>query len=257
MSVLELQNITKVFMDHAHGCDITALKDISFHVKKNEFLCIVGPSGCGKTTLLHLIAGLEKPTFGRIIMKQKNIQGTCPCRGLVFQENALFPWKTAWENVEFGLQIQGISKSERMERVKENIQLVGLEGFENHRPHQLSGGMKQKVQIARVLALDPEIMLLDEPFGAMDEITKTRLDMELLEIWKKKKKTVVFVTHSLEEAILLADRIYILGTHPGEIRYEQQINFPRPRDLFCSAVVHLRKELRDKLTGCYPENNGY
>ena len=196
---------------------MTALEDVSFKVARNEFLCIVGPSGCGKTTLLHIIAGLEAPTCGSVFLKGQKVTDTCPCRALVFQESALFPWKTVLENILFGLEIQSIPKEKRLRIARENLQLVGLRGYENHHPHQLSGGMKQKVQIARVLALDPEILLLDEPFASMDEITKTRLDLELLDIWKKKKKTVIFVTHSLEEAILLSDRILIFGVDPGRI----------------------------------------
>jgi len=253
--VLEIRQIGKVYDDPKHHRSVTALEDVSFKVAKHEFLCIVGPSGCGKTTLLHIIAGLEPPTHGSIVLKGKNVTGTCPCRALVFQESALFPWKTVLENVVFGLEIQGIPKDKRFRIAGENLLLVGLEGFENHYPHQLSGGMKQKVQIARVLALDPEILLLDEPFASMDEITKTRLDLELLEIWKRKKKTVVFVTHSLEEAILLSDRILLFSVDPGRIMHEERLELDRPRDLFSPSVVALRKTLREKLASCYPVNH--
>lgn len=254
--LLEIKNITKIFSDRTHDRENIALKSINLNVMKNEFLCIVGPSGCGKTTLLNLVAGLDRPTSGSVQLNAKNVVGkTCSCRALVFQESALYPWKTAMENVEFGLEIQGVTKYERKRIAEEKLRIVGLQGFENHRPHQLSGGMKQKVQIARVLALDPDILLLDEPFAAMDEITRYRFDLELLDIWEKDKKTVIFVTHSLEEAILLSDRIIILSINPGEIKYEYELKLPRPRDLFCSNVVQIRKELREILLSCYPVGN--
>jgi NitT/TauT family transport system ATP-binding protein len=249
---LEIKNLTKIFRDYKHNRDILALNNINFNVRKNEFLCIVGPSGCGKTTLLHLIAGLERPTSGEICLNQKNIPGPCSCRALVFQETAIYPWKSALENVEFGLEIQGIPKKQRRTIALKYLETVGLKGFENCRPHQLSGGMKQKVQIARVLALNPKLLLLDEPFAAMDEISRTRLDIELLNIWGKNKKTVIFVTHSLEEAIILADRIMIFSAHPGKIKYEYKLNIPRPREMFSPGMIAIRKDLREKLFYCYP-----
>ncbi len=255
--ILEIKNLTKIFRDYKHKRDILALKNINFSVRKNEFLCIVGPNGCGKTTLLHIIAGLERPTSGEICLNHKNIPGPCSCRALVFQETAIYPWKSALENVEFGLEIQGIPKKQRRTIALKYLEIVGLKGFENSRPHQLSGGMKQKVQIARVLALNPKLLLLDEPFAAMDEITRTRLDIELFNIWEKNKKTVIFVTHSLEEAIMLADRIIIFSSHPGRIKYEYELNFPRPRDMFSYEMIEIRKELRENLFYCYPTEEAF
>lgn len=255
--MLEIKHVSKVFQDAKHNREIPALKDINLSVKQNEFLCIVGPSGCGKSTLLHIIAGLDKPTSGEIYLGRKDIPGPCPCRALVFQESALYPWKTALENVEFGLEINGVPKKQRREIALKHLETVGLKGFENNRPHELSGGMKQKVQIARVLALNPELLLMDEPFAAMDEITKSHLDLELLSIWEKEKKTVIFVTHSLEEAIILADRIVMFSAHPGELMYEYELNIARPRDMFSSEVVEIRKDLRNKLLSCYPENSRF
>lgn len=250
--ILKITNLSKIFCDNKHNRDIPALNDIDLEVGENEFLCIVGPSGCGKTTLLHIIAGLEEPTSGEICLNLKKIPGPCPCRALVFQESAIYPWKSALENVEFGLEIQGISRKERRSIALKYLETVGLKGFENARPHQLSGGMKQKVQIARVLALNPELLLLDEPFTAMDEITRTRLDLELLNIWEKNKKTLIYVTHSLEEAIMLADRIMIFSAHPGKIKHEFKLNIPRPRDMFSPEMITIRKDLREKLFYCYP-----
>jgi NitT/TauT family transport system ATP-binding protein len=251
-TILQLNNLSKIFRDDKQNRDIPALEDINLGVKEKEFLCIVGPSGCGKTTLLHIIAGLQEPTAGEIRLNRERIPGPCPCRALVFQESAVYPWKSALENVEFGLEIQGMPKKERRQTALKYLETVGLKGFEKCRPHQLSGGMKQKVQIARVLALNPELLLMDEPFAAMDEITRTRLDLELLYIWEKNKKTVVFVTHSLEEAVMLGDRILIFSAHPGKIKHEYKLNMPRPRDMFSHEIIEIRKELREKLFYCYP-----
>ncbi|NLD36824.1 MAG: ABC transporter ATP-binding protein [Desulfatiglans sp.] len=250
-TALEVNNITKIFNGSLDGQTIVALKNINFKVYVNEFVTIVGPSGCGKTTLLNIIAGLIKPESGSISINNNTVKGTCTCRALVFQECALFPWKTALENIEFGLEIKGLQKDERKKIAEQKLKLVGLEGFGNCYPRQLSGGMKQKAQVARALALNPDILLLDEPFGSLDEITRLRLDSELLEIWEKEKKTVLLVTHSLEEALLLSDRIIMFSAHPGEIRYENRITELRPRDLFTPEIISLRKKLREQLMSCY------
>lgn len=249
--ILEIQNLWKVFNDKKQKRGITALKNISLQVKRNEFLSIIGPSGCGKTTLLHIIAGLEYPTSDKVYVNEKQVPGLCPCRAIVFQESGIYPWKTALQNIEFGLEIQGISKKKRREIALQYLELAGLKGFEHNRPHQLSGGMKRKVEIARTLALNPKLLLLDEPFAALDEITRYHLDIELMNIWKKKKKTVILVTHSIEEAVLLADRIIVFSSRPGEVKDEYQVGFSKPRDMFSREVVELRKELREKLIPAY------
>jgi len=254
--LLECKDVSKVFVDLKQKRGILALKKINLKVKKNEFLCIIGPSGCGKSTLLHMMAGFEKPSLGKILLKGKEIKGPSSERGVVFQEFSLYPWKNVISNVEFGLKVQGWPKKRRREIAKKYLDLVGLEGFDQAKIHELSGGMKKKVAIARTLAIDPEILLMDEPFGALDEQTRNRLDIELLNIWEKNKKTVVFVTHSIEESILLADRIVMLTARPGEIQLDLKMKLDRPRNLFSPEVVELRKKLLMNLMLCCPPENG-
>ena len=251
---LECKKISKVFKDPKIKKDIVALRDINLTVKKNEFLCIIGPIGCGKTTLLHMIAGLEKPTVGHIYLEGKEIKRPSPQRAVIFQEFSLFPWKTVLENIEFGLYIQGRSKKEQREIAYKYLNIVELEDFDNARPHQLSEGMKQKVTIARTLALDPDILLMDEPFGSLDQHTKDRLDLELLNIWEKETKTAIFVTHCIEEAVALADRIILFTARPGQIQCEFKLDLPRPRNLFSEKVIEIRKELlKNFMADCSPD----
>ena len=223
--ILELKGVTRAYTHH--GRKHTVLNQLSLEVQRGEFLCILGPSGCGKTTLLRLIAGLEPLTGGEIIFNEDPVPGPCNCRGMIFQEDALYPWKTVWENVAFGLELAGAPKENRDDRVRHYIKLVGLQGFEQHRPHQLSGGMRQRVQIARTLALSPQILLMDEPFAALDEITRQRMDNELLDIWGETRQTILFVTHSVDEALLLGDRIVTLNQ--GNIQDSHTVPLPRPR----------------------------
>jgi ABC-type nitrate/sulfonate/bicarbonate transport system ATPase subunit len=206
-----------------------AVSDVSFSVQPNEFISLVGRSGCGKTTLLNMIAGLLRPTEGEILIDGRVVDGPGPDRGMVFQHSALFPWLTAIGNIEFGPLNQGIPKAERHQRAQELIELVRLQGFEKKYPRELSGGMQQRVAIARALATDPEIMLMDEPFGALDELTRSEMQAELLRIWQERIKTVIFVTHSITEALYLSDRVIILSPHPGRIRKEMKVEMPRPR----------------------------
>lgn len=206
-----------------------ALSDINLTIENNQFISIVGRSGCGKTTLLNIIAGLLRPTEGQALVNGQPIEGPGLDRGMVFQHSALFPWLTALENIEFGPKNQGVPKAERQALAQELIELVRLGGFENKYPRELSGGMQQRVAIARALAMDPEILLMDEPFGALDELTRAEMQGELLRIWEARKKTVLFITHSIIEAVYLSDRVIVLSPHPGRVRQEFAIDLPRPR----------------------------
>ncbi|MHB8062403.1 MAG: ABC transporter ATP-binding protein [Ruminiclostridium sp.] len=206
-----------------------AIEDVNIEVKEGEFLAIVGPSGCGKSTLLDIIAGLVKPKEGTIYIDKKLITGPALDRGIVMQEYALLPWRTVRQNVEFGLEIKKVPKAQRKVISLQYIKLVGLTGFEDRYPYELSGGMKQRVAIARALAYDPEVLLMDEPFAAVDAQTREVLQDELLRIWEETHKTIIFVTHSIEEAVALADKVAIMSKNPGTIKEVIDINLPRPR----------------------------
>ena len=207
-----------------------ALDDISLSVADGEFVCIVGPSGCGKSTALRIVAGLEKPSTGSVtILASKPAER--PLNTMVFQEHGLFPWLTVFDNIAFGLEMRGIRKKERIRRVEPFLELIGIAKFRNHYPHQLSGGMKQRASLARAFVNDPEILLMDEPFAALDAQNRVIMQQELLRIWEHDKKTVLFITHSIDEAIGLADRIVVMTSHPGRICEIIPIEFARPRDL--------------------------
>ena len=223
-TVLSLDHVQKVFpAQHAPGSknykpEFMAVENITLNIQQGEFVSIVGPSGCGKSTLLDLIAGLTKPSSGQILLNGKQIIQPGLDRGIVFQQYALYPWLTALENIEFGLEAKGVSKKERQEKALYYLKLVGLSGFEKHYPNELSGGMKQRVAIARSLAYEPEILLMDEPFAALDAQTRETLQAELIHIWKASKKTIVFITHSIDEAIYLSQRVAIMTSRPGRIK---------------------------------------
>lgn len=216
-----------------HG-PIEALRDFSLEIHEGEFLCLVGPSGCGKSTFLRIIAGLVDETAGTIDIRQRAPAGR-PLTSMVFQEYAVFPWKTVVENVAFGLHMRGVPRTERTETAMSWIDRVGLRKFAHHYPHQLSGGMRQRVGIARALANDPEILLMDEPLGALDAQNRTVLQEQLLELWQSGQKTVLYVTHSIEEAVLLGDRVVLMTAHPGTNKAEFPIPLPRPRSLKTTA----------------------
>lgn len=223
--------------------ELPALEGIDLDVYEGEFLCLIGPSGSGKSTLLDLISGFIRPTQGFIHLDGNLINQPGPDRGVVFQEPNLFPWLTVVENVSFGLHCQGTPKQRSLRIAKEMLSLVGLADFADFRPHELSGGMKQRVSIARVLALDPKVMLMDEPFGALDAQTRRRLQDELLAIWRLKKKTIIFVTHNVEEAIYLADRVAVFCPRPGRIKAHINIDLPRPRQADTIPFVTYKERL--------------
>ena len=213
------------------GNTTVALQDINFSTHRREFLCVVGPSGCGKSTLVRILAGLEEHTGGDVLLQGKPVTGPGSDRGMVFQGYTLFPWLTVKRNVMFGLEVNGHGKLESDREAMQWLQLIGLEKFADAYPHQLSGGMKQRVAIVRALANQPRILLMDEPFGALDAQTRCRMQAHLLEIWRKIDITIVFITHDLDEAIFLADRILVLSAHPGEILELIEVPVPRPRSL--------------------------
>lgn len=206
-----------------------ALNGVSLDIYENEFICVVGPSGCGKSTLLNIIAGLLEPSSGKVYCDGKEVVGTGTERGVVFQQYALFPWMTVKKNVMFGLNLQGIKGAEAEEKAMKYIKMVQLEDFLDHYPKELSGGMKQRVAIARAYAVNPSVLLMDEPFGALDAQTRTQLQSELLETWEKERKTCFFITHDVDEAIILAQKVIIMSARPGRIKEIVDINIPYPR----------------------------
>jgi len=241
MSQIIVNNVQKVFK--TPGKDVVALKDINLEIKAGEFVCLLGPSGCGKSTLLNAVAGFALPSAGEITVQGKTITGPGPDRGMVFQEYALFPWMTVGQNIAFGLEVQKKEKAEIDLTVNQLLELLHLNDFRDRFPKDLSGGMRQRVAIARVLALDSPIMLMDEPFGALDALTRRNLQDELLRIWNKLGKTILFVTHSIEESIYLADRIVVMTYRPGTVKRDQVVDMPRPRDPSSAAFNDLKREL--------------
>ena len=246
-SFIKATNIGKVFQGR-HGNPVTALENLNIEMGEREFVSIVGPSGCGKSTFMLLLAGLEKPSHGEIMVGGEKVSGPNPQRSVVFQEYLLFPWKTVLGNVEFALQLKKVPKTERRARAARFIELVGLKGFEHHHPHQLSGGMKQRVALARALITDPKVLLLDEPFGALDAMTRESMQIELMRIWEAAQCTMLFITHSISEAIYLSDRVLIMSERPGRIIADMTIDLPRPRtrETFLSgAFREYEKQLKE------------
>jgi NitT/TauT family transport system ATP-binding protein len=225
----------------ADGKSVPALEDINLEIKDGEFICLVGPSGCGKSTLLNAMGGFLAPTSGTVSIDGEPVKGPDRRRILVFQERGVFPWLTVDGNIGFGLE--GLSPAERKERIAHYVQLVRLQGFEHSYPSDLSGGMRQRLQVARALAVDPDILYLDEPFGALDSITRLIMRGELLRIWKSEKRTIVFVTHDIDEAVQLADRVVVLTSRPARIREILSIDIPHPRNISSPRYLELRDEL--------------
>ncbi|MGN0205470.1 MAG: ABC transporter ATP-binding protein [Coprococcus sp.] len=225
---VSIRNVVKKY--NTRNGEMIALNGANLDIMENEFICVIGPSGCGKSTLLNIIAGLLEPTSGEVIVDGKKVEGTGVDRGVVFQQYALFPWLTVKKNVQFGLKLQGKSQQE-MDAISEKyIKMVGLEKFTDSYPKELSGGMKQRVAIARAYAVNPSVLLMDEPFGALDAQTRTQLQSELLKTWQEENKTCFFVTHDIEEAIVLASRVVIMSARPGRIKEVIDIDIPHPRD---------------------------
>ncbi len=234
---LEGRNITKIYGSERTGGSVVALRGVSFQIKPHEFLAIVGPSGCGKSTLLFLVAGFSSPTEGEILLDGKPVKGPGRERGVMFQDYALFPWRTVRGNIEFGPLARGVSKPERHAIVKRYIELVGLTGFESRYPHELSGGMRQRCALARLLVNEPDVWIMDEPLAAVDLQTRNILQEELLRIWGEdrdveERPTVLFVTHGIDEAVFLSDRVIVLGRRPGTIKEIVPVDLPRPRAQF-------------------------
>jgi len=251
--LLSIEGVRKEYQ--VRGKRVLALDSVDLNIGEGEFVTIVGPSGCGKSTLLNLIVGLLRSTVGRIVFRGNLIDGICTHIGYVTQKDNLFPWRTLAENVEIALEIRGIDKSARRRQAEELIERVGLRGFEDHYPHELSGGMRQRANIIRTLIYDPELILMDEPFGPLDAQTRIVLQDQLLKLWSASRKTIVFITHDLIEAITLADRVVLMSSRPGRIKSIEQVKIPRPRDVFQihespefrSAYERLWRELRPEV----------
>ena len=243
--IIEIRDVGKAY--GKGSAQVVALNSVNLDITSGELNVLIGPSGCGKSTLLYLMAGFEKPTQGEILLDGTIIDRPGPDRGFVFQDYALFPWKTVLGNVMFGLINNGWSKREAREVALEYINLVNLDGFEHAYPHTLSGGMKQRVGIARALAYDPKVLLMDEPFGALDAQTRKYMQQELVRVWEKTGKTVVFVTHSVIEAVFLADRIIVMTARPGTMKGCVEVDLPRPRDYTGRSYLAIREEVLDLL----------
>ena len=228
MSQLSIQGVSRTFTSEK-GKSTQALLPVDFDVKENDFVTILGPSGCGKSTMLRIVAGLDHPTSGRVLLDGRPVEGPGADRGMVFQSYTLFPWLTIEQNIRFGLRERGMPESQQKERAQYFIAKVGLRGFEQHFPKQLSGGMQQRTAIARALANDPKILLMDEPFGALDNQTRVLMQELLLGIWEAERKTVMFVTHDIDEAIFMANRVAVFSARPGRIKSEIAVNLPHPR----------------------------
>jgi NitT/TauT family transport system ATP-binding protein len=223
---------------------VTALRDVSFGVAESEFICVVGRSGCGKTTLLNILAGFLVPTKGDVLIGGRAVSGRGLDRGVVFQDFAqLFPWRTAQRNVEFGLEMKGVPRDERAKTAQRFLGLVNLESFAGAYPHELSGGMQQRAAIARALAYNPSVLLMDEPFAALDALTRDEMQRLLVDVWRETRKTIVYVTHNVAEAVYLADRIVVLTPHPGTVKAEVRVTLPRPRDPLSVPFVECQKDV--------------
>ena len=246
-TILSVTGVHKRFT--TAGGEIEALRNVALDVRRGEFICLIGASGCGKSTLLRIVGGFESPSEGSVTMDDAPVTAPGPARGMVFQDYGLFPWLSVRENIAFGPAARGIGRAKRGEIADRFIAMIGLERFAAAYPHQLSGGMKQRVAIARVLANDAALILMDEPFGALDAMTREHLQNELLDLWERTHLTVLFITHAIEEAILLADRIIVMSPGPGRITAEVAVDLPRPRDVSSAPFNALRRDVSALLGG--------
>ncbi|AKX94799.1 nitrate ABC transporter ATP-binding protein [Moorella thermoacetica] len=239
---IEARGVTMAYTDKA-GRSLPVLREVTLEVQEGEFVCLLGPSGCGKSTLLNILAGFEMPDQGQVYIDGRPVTGPDPRYLTIFQNYGLFPWRTVQGNVEYGLELKGVPITRRRSLAMEYIRLVGLLPFAHHHPRQLSGGMQQRVALARALAVDPEVIFMDEPFGALDAITRIKMQEELLRIWQQKKKTIVFVTHDIDEAVYLADRVVLFTSNPGRIKTVIPIPISRPRDRSSPDFAALRDQI--------------
>ncbi|RAV10810.1 ABC transporter ATP-binding protein [Paenibacillus contaminans] len=251
---IEIKDLSKIY--NGRNGDVVALQNTNLTINQNEFVCVVGPSGCGKTTLLNIIAGLEQASGGSVAVDGKEVKGPGKERGVVFQQYALFPWKTVLKNVEFGLKLRGLGKAERRERAEHYIEMVGLKDFAHAYPKELSGGMKQRVAIARAYAVQPEVLLMDEPFGALDAQTRAQLQEELLRTWQSEKRTCFFITHDVEEAVILAQKVIVMSARPGRIKEIINVDIPYPRNQATKLderFIQIKNEIWEKVYREYLE----
>lgn len=255
MSVLNVEGVWKAFANRKRTKAKVVLKDVSLSIEENEFVCILGPSGCGKTTLLNLMAGFDTPTSGKVEYRGVEVNGPSSKRAVVFQEYSLLPWMDVVSNVAFAVDRSISDPAERKAKAMEYLDMVGLAPFADSMPSSLSGGMKQRVAIARTLAMEPDVLLMDEPFSSLDEQTKGRLDRELMRIWNKERRTVVFITHSIDEAMLMATRIVMMSTNPGRIAKEWRLE-PGERDLLSERFIRLKREILSQLSVCSCASTG-
>ncbi len=245
--IIRVEDISKSFVSEGGKNDLSVLKNINLDIRENEFVCIVGPSGCGKSTLLRILAGLEASTEGRVVYRGQTLNKPTREIGLVFQNYSLMPWLNVEDNIALGLDFKKLPREDKQNTVDKYLKIIGLESFRRSMPHELSGGMQQRVAIARSLANDPDVVLMDEPFGALDAYTRIQLQKELLRIWQQDKKTIIFVTHSVDEAIYLADRIILMSKRNGSIEQDIRVDMPRIRDRSDQRYARLNQTLLDEL----------
>jgi len=257
---IQVKDLWKTFEPSAKSSGGTeALKEINFEIREGEILCLLGPSGCGKTTILNIVAGFQKPSRGEVLVNGRRVDKPGPDRGVIFQEHGLFPWRTVLQNIIFGPQMSGRQLQESLTLAEQYINLIGLSGFRDHYPHELSGGMQQRVAIARVLVNQPDILLMDEPFGKLDAQTRATMQILLLDVWEKIRPTILFITHDIDEAIFLGDRILVMSCRPGKIFREFKVTLNRPRDyeiVTSSAYLEIKREILHLLKSM-AENNSW